>query len=327
MPHRPIARVYLRPLRPRRTAAYCRLIAACAPVDHIDPRSTLESLPTLKSARLLMQFAPPGSMIGAFSRRQLVGFMRLMMWPEPGGTMIYMTHARVHPEFRGRGIGSSLIAWAEDSVRRITNEGIPEDRRPILAANASSTEPDAAQLLSDLGFTPAFTMAHMRLAGPLPTGAPALPSGIVIGSPAPGDAPALHAAQAGAWGSDLIGVAEESDDELIAEIADQIARGETAYWRVARDGDRIAGQIWARLTEVDGVRIGVIDEVDTSAGYRRRGIASALVREAIGTFAAAGCAEVRLHTDDSDRLGAKSLYRKLGFETLKTHTRWQLPLG
>ncbi|MBK9123821.1 MAG: GNAT family N-acetyltransferase [Chloroflexi bacterium] len=252
MPQRSAVRVYFRPLRPRRAAAYCRLIAACAPVDQIDPRSTLESLPDLRGARLLMQFAPPGSMIGAFSRRQLVGFMRLMMWPEPGGTMIYMTHARVHPDLRGRGIGTRLMAWAEESVRRITNEGIPDNRRPILAANASSTEPDAALLLGNLGFTPAFTMAHMRLVGPLPNRASPPPAGINIRPPAAGDAPALHAAQSEAWGNELIGVAEESDDELIAEIADQIEAGETAFWRVARDGNRIAGQVWARIEEVDG---------------------------------------------------------------------------
>lgn len=319
-------RFRLRPIGPRYAAAYCRLVVACAPVDQIDPRSTLESLPTLKGARLLMQFAPPGSMIGAFSRRKLVGFMRLLMWPEPGGTMIYMTYARVHPDLRGNGIGTALMAWAEDSVRRITNEGIPENRRPILAANASSTDPDAVQLLGNLGFMPAFTMAHMRLAGTLVTDTSPPPRGIDIRPPVPGDAPALHAAQSEAWGGDLMGVAEEADDELIAEIADQIAHGETTHWQVAWDGDRVAGQVWARIEEVDGVRIGVIDEVNTSPEFRRRGIASALVREAIASFAAAGCAEVRLHTDDSDRLGAKSLYQRLGFETLKTHTRWQKPL-
>lgn len=302
-------------------------MAACAPVDHIDPRSTLESLPIVNDARRLMQFAPPGSMIGAFARRQLVGFMRLMMWPEPGGTMIYMTYARVHPSFRGEGIGTRLMLWAEESVRRIISDGVPDNRRPVLAATASSTEPGAAQLFADLGFTPAFTMAHMRLAGPLPADPPPAPPGIAIRPPRPGDAPLLQAAQAGAWGDDLIGVAQQDDDELVAEIANQIATGETSFWRVAWDADRVTGQVWARVKVVEDVRIGVIDEVHTVPGDRRRGIASTLVRAVIAAFAAAGCAEVRLHTDDSDRFGAKSLYQKLGFETLKTHTRWQLPLN
>jgi ribosomal protein S18 acetylase RimI-like enzyme len=77
------------------------------------------------------------------------------------------------------------------------------------------------------------------------------------------------------------------------------------------------------MHEHDGLKYGVFDEVNTSPAYRRRGIAQALITHMLAEFASQGCTEARLHTDAGNRMGARSLYEKLGFVTVKTFPRYR----
>jgi ribosomal protein S18 acetylase RimI-like enzyme len=71
----------------------------------------------------------------------------------------------------------------------------------------------------------------------------------------------------------------------------------------ARDGDRVVGM--ARLLS-DGVCNAYLVDVWTASAYRRRGIASAMIRRLLGEVPGQ---HVGLQTDD-----AQELYRSAGFE-------------
>jgi ribosomal protein S18 acetylase RimI-like enzyme len=126
-----------------------------------------------------------------------------------------------------------------------------------------------------------------------------------------------------AWSKGVFGVEKSLEEEgEIARMRENIAQ-QGALWRVIMVGDAVAGQIWCSLHEYDGVRYGVVDELDVHPDFRRRGVAQALMIDALRRFQSEGAAMARLHTDDGNRNGAKSLYEKIGFRRVKTFPRYR----
>lgn len=317
--------VIFRTPEPERDAdAVCAVILACVDADQIDPCSTLEGWPTLDDTKEALASSVPDNAIVAEIDGQIVAYNRVLWWKEEGDLWLFLHTGRIHPAHRGRGIGTALLEWSEARIRELAPQ-IAEDGTPLYGANASSTEVDATRLLQDHHYEIAFTLAQMRYAD-LSRAVPSVVEGIVIRPARLQDAEAMHAAQRDAWSDGLVGVPEEDDEDLVRELRDTIRSGGANGWRIAWDGDTIAGQVWCSIQENAGVKYGVFDEVNTSRGYRRRGIAQALMTHMLAEFAAQGCTEARLHTDAGNRNGARSLYEKLGFVTLKTFPRYRKAL-
>ena len=72
---------------------------------------------------------------------------------------------------------------------------------------------------------------------------------------------------------------------------------------------------------------GIGDDLVVSPAYKRRGLARALMREQIRAMSARGAHRIRLHTDASDRHGARSLYEQLDFQVVKLFPRYRKPMG
>jgi ribosomal protein S18 acetylase RimI-like enzyme len=87
-----------------------------------------------------------------------------------------------------------------------------------------------------------------------------------------------------------------------------------ARFFVALDGPAIVGTSGALIADgypfaVQGIKRGYVFGVRVDPAYRRRGIATALTREAIEFLRAVGCVRVRLH---ASRFG-RPIYERLGF--------------
>jgi ribosomal protein S18 acetylase RimI-like enzyme len=83
----------------------------------------------------------------------------------------------------------------------------------------------------------------------------------------------------------------------------------------------------ASLLPVDGrPERWVMANVAVLPGYRRRGIARAMVRAGLNLSAERGARLVVLQVK-SDNQGARTLYESLGFQTLSTRTTWVRPPG
>jgi mycothiol synthase len=317
--------ITFRPRDPDRDAAsLSALIDACAGADHIDPHSTLERLLSPAAARDLLARVAPEDLLVAEADGRLIGYNRISWWIEAGGIALFLNTGRVHPACRGRGVGTALIAWSEARSRELAPAVAP-GMTWLYGANASSTETDAARLLRDHSYNVAFSLTHLRHPDIVDV-RPVAIGGIDIRPPRVEDAEAMHFAQQAAWGDALFGLPEESDESLIGEIRETIASGNADLWRIAWDGQHIAGQVWCRVQEISSIRSGIFDELNTSFEFRRRGIARMLITHAIANFAAAGCADARLHTDTDNKLGARTLYEKLGFVALKDFDRYRKPM-
>jgi len=100
----------------------------------------------------------------------------------------------VHPEFRGHGIGTALIDWAEDRAR-VTLDRAPAGTRVVLEVSTSSFHQPSIDLLSERGFRAVRHRASLlrELAGDLP--APIWPAGITVRTMQPGEELALYRAK------------------------------------------------------------------------------------------------------------------------------------
>ncbi|HEX5825567.1 MAG TPA: GNAT family N-acetyltransferase [Candidatus Limnocylindrales bacterium] len=121
----------------------------------------------------------------------------------------------------------------------------------------------------------------------------------------------------------------EADTRAFADSYGQEAPSETRFdefinqptfdptlWRVAFDGDVIAGQILSYMGEQaapDGSRIGWTEAISVQPEYRRRGLARALLAESLRTVRDAGATSAGLGVDTQNPNQALTLYESLGF--------------
>lgn len=85
------------------------------------------------------------------------------------------------------------------------------------------------------------------------------------------------------------------------------------------DGDppAVAGYVIADTVPNHGTPLGHVKDLAVRPSYRRRGIASALLKRALSVVDATGAGSVKLEVR-ADNDGARRLYRRFGFEHRKT---------
>jgi mycothiol synthase len=214
----------------------------------------------------------------------------------------------VHPAWRGRGIGSALLAWTEERARAA---GMPEVRQVVTNADTA-----AHRLFEDAGYHVHHT--SWILAMDLGDSPPevVVPPGITIRSYRPSDAHAVYRViedafnewpgreptQFEGWSGYVLGHASFAPD----------------LSRLAFDGDELVGA--AMCLDYEGQDEGWVQQVATKATHRHRGIARAILRSVFGAFHATGRRRVGLSTDS--RTGALTLYERIGMRVRRTYTSW-----
>jgi mycothiol synthase len=230
-----------------------------------------------------------------------------------GWAEVYRGRAEVQvlPTRRGRGLGAALLAWTEARALAL---GSPE-----LGQTVTMADTHARELLQAAGYRPKWDSWILRIdLGPTQvTPAPASPEGVRIRPYDP--------------------VRDERDSHRVWEEAMSTLRGRPPepfdVWasqtiaypsfaprlsRVAIDGDELVGTLLAYdVPDADEVWIG---QVATAASHRRRGIATAMLRDVFGAARDAGRARCGLSTDSET--GARALYERSGMRVVRTYVRY-----
>jgi mycothiol synthase len=225
----------------------------------------------------------------------------------------------VHPEHRGRGLGSALLdrlqARASDRLRGMAS--------PVLHIAVTDTDTAAAALARTRGFEHVRTFRHLKIdldGSPRDPGEP--PAGIEIRGIEPErDLRRVHAILVEAfsqeWGYRVIPFEEWVGLEV------ETPNYDPSLWLLATDGDEavgaLSGVVW-------GDR-GWVGELGVRAPWRGRGIASALLRRAFATFASRGLARVMLNVDSENSTGAVRLYEGVGMRTLRAWDVYEKQMG
>ena len=234
----------------------------------------------------------------------------------------------VDPAWRGRRVGRALMAWG---VARAT-EQLREAGRDLpryVRVESFETMTSAHRLFERMGFTPIRWFEDLLL--PLDD-LPALttPPGVSI-VPWPDGAEgrddeirtAKNLAFADHWGS-----APTNPDDWHVMVHGYGSRADLSWVAVDDATGQIIGHCLNRRFESDDVvlgrREGWIDSLGTLAAWRKRGVASALVRASLHAFAAVDFSHAAITVDSENPSGAARLYRSLGFELHQRSSNHQI---
>jgi mycothiol synthase len=222
--------------------------------------------------------------------------------PDEGGPL--HLSLRVHPDYRGAGIGTSLMTWGQRLARERGSEGV--------RAFAADRDASAHDLLRSRGYAhvrSAFTMSKDLEAGEDP-GTP--PAGVSIRRYEDADERVLfevdQASFAENWGFRPMSF-ESFNEELHGEDWDP-----TLVF-LAEAGGRTVGCVVPFLFETCGWvgTLGVLKE------WRGRGIGKALLRRSFAELASRGMREARLGVDSQNVHGAVALYEGVGMTVYRRY--------
>lgn len=223
----------------------------------------------------------------------------------------------VHPDHRGRGIGAELLAWTE---RRATEE-VELGEALRLGQVVTTAHAGARSLLERAGYEPVRTYwrMEMELDGAPPP--PAWPEGIRVRSfDRERDSRAVHALVQDAFADNERHEAE-SFEEWQAFMIDREAF-EPGLWFIAEADGEIAGVVLCPDYESEGW----VRQLAVARTWRRRGLGTALLRQAMTEFHRRGRKEIGLVVDSWNRTGAKELYERAGMHVVREHTRLEKEL-
>jgi mycothiol synthase len=224
----------------------------------------------------------------------------------------------VHPAFRGQGIGTALMDWAEDRARVALGRA-PAGTRVVLEAAANSADRPSTDLLRERGYRAVHRRLSMArdLAGELP--APICPADMTMRAIQPGEELALYRAKNEAF-RDHWGHIEAPEAEGFAAWQQRRIRDasyDPSLWFLALDGDQIAGFSLCQLQTSEDPAMGWVASLGVRRPWRRRGLAKALLHHSFAELRRRGQARVGLDVDASSLTGATQLYEGAGMRPFK----------
>jgi mycothiol synthase len=237
---------------------------------------------------------------------QLVGYEQV--WDIGKGGKAQMD-GYVHPDFKGLGIGTTLIRAAEQRIREVMTIDQAE-----IQVGVAATDQQAQEMFEAHGFTVIRQFRRMMIDLPETLEPVEWPEGITVRTFVVGqDEKATHAtvqeAFADHWGFVPISLEEWARERVSTESFD------ASLWFLAIDGDEIAGVALCRQRG----EYGWVNTLAVRRPWRKRGVGMALLRHAFSEFHRRGERQVSLGVDGQSLTGATRLYERAGMYTCEQY--------
>lgn len=291
------------------------LIADCHAHDSIDWYPTPEQLAHEWGHNA--SFEPATDVVLAIEAGQLVGLVDVD-WRQRESTVVHAIEIWVRPEARRRGVGGTLLAWAEAHAREAARAGRggPTELPHATMGWGDVHVPGHAELAARAGYR--IVRHGLEMLRPLtdPVAVEPLPTGVEIRPVAPDQYRAI-------WDADVEAFRDHRDPAIRTE-EDFLARFEapdldTSTWKVAWAGDEVAGSVMTSVSAEEQTRTGIrrawLDHISVRRTWRRRGVASALITATLELLRERGFEQAALGVDAENPTGALRLYERLGFRT------------
>jgi mycothiol synthase len=220
----------------------------------------------------------------------------------------------VHPDWRGRGLGTALLAWSRGKAEAFF-EGMPPDSRVLQIRNESLSDA-AERLYQKNGFTKSFEERVLRreLDRALPQ--TLLPQGLTLTEWQPDLAEAFYRAYRESFRT-RPGFPGWSQAEWLESWVDQDTR--PGWSLLARREEEPLGFV----TAADAAPHGYIVQLGVVKSARGSGLASALMLESMRRMQADGIPAALL-TVNVNNPNARGLFSKMGFKEFGRRARYEL---
>lgn len=216
------------------------------------------------------------------------------------------TDGYVHPDFKGQGIGTSLLRVVEQrALQEMAHAAL--DLRVSLHSMTDQGDAAGLELYRNEGYQPLRYHWRMEIVLDAPPPPPGFPEGIELRPFIQGehDIPVWQAQNESFrdhWGSHDVTLEEWrrsrfSDPEFDATL-----------WAIAWDGDEVAGISLNRYR----MGIGWIRNLGVRRPWRKRGLGLALLQHSFSEFYKRGTNVIGLGVDAQNPTGATRLYQKAG---------------
>lgn len=245
------------------------------------------------------------------------------VWDEADPPVHPYVWMSVDPDCEGQGLEEYLLDWAEEramqALDRTESELRIATRLESFALIKTIQQPlqKAGWQLIRHGFTMRIDMAE---APPEPV----WPGGIRLRPYQPEkDARQVYEADEEAF-QDHFGYVKEDFEKGFERYMHHMT-GDGSYdpslWFLAGEGDEIVGFCLCRKYGADDPETGYVSSLGVRRGWRRRGVAQALLLQAFGEYYRRGKRSVELGVDAESLTGATDLYKKVG---MSVHRQYDL---
>lgn len=289
--------------------------------DGLEPSTTLEDV--INTYTHLHHSEPSTDMLLAESQAEVVGYCRVWWEVEGSGKWVGFQLGYVLPEWRRKGIGSTLLSFNEQRLRQIASSlkasgELPLDAPCELDNFVNEKEADRINLLERHGYQVvryAYEMVRPDLENipDLP-----LPQGIEV-RPAREEhyrqiLEASNEAFRDHWG--YIPDPWEMFEQMISD-----PDFDPSLWRVAWDGDQVAGMVLSFINKDENERYGrkrgYTENICVRRAWRHKGLAKSLIAQSLVALKERGMTEAGLGVDAENISGALGLYQVMGYQVRK----------
>jgi len=311
-------------LTPRRYAGEADLSAIADLINTCQAAYDLENRTT--ATQLREEFADPTFDIDQDLRLwqdadgNLVAIADLWRQPPAAALNSYLGFS-MHPEVHSRDLASEILAWAEQRVLALgANGSVPI----VLHSSCRDTVEVRRSLLQQLGFQPERSFWRLQRSLTTPISKAAFPVGWHIRSVTPEDAASWvemfnqtfidHWNHTPATVEEFAHWVNRSDyDANLDLVVETPERHMTAFAYSHINPERNA-----RL----GIQEGHVGLLGTRRGYRRLGLARALLTESLRRLQLLGMTTATIGVDSQNPSGAVKLYQSVGFEHQQSSTAY-----
>jgi mycothiol synthase len=207
--------------------------------------------------------------------------------------------AAVHPDYRGRGIGSALAQWMQDTARA---KGSTVIGMPVPVGSPGET------LLTSMGYRPRWNSWLLELPEGKAIEEQPLAEGYAVGEATATQWRAAHTVLEDAF-LEWSRRERETWEDFSAQV---LLRPGFDTWNVRVVTDPSGEVVGASLVYVDALGGGYVDRIAVRRDRRNLGLARALLADSFTVAREHGARTSELGTDS--RTGALTLYQKVGME-------------
>jgi mycothiol synthase len=251
---------------------------------------------------------------------EAIAFSRVWWEILDDGVRLYKSLGFLAPAWQRRGIGTAMLRYNERRLRAIASRH-PADAPKYFQGWASDREVPAHALFSAAGYKVVRTMLKMVRPATAPLREAPLPEGLEVRPVQPHHIRAIWEAQQEAY-HDHWGFAPGDEQTYQSWLERPLFNPD--LWKVAWDGEQVAGMVLNRINEAENVKYGRkrgwTQDVFVRRPWRRRGLARALLSQSIELFLNMGMEETALGVDADNPSGALALYEAAGYRTSGQHT-------